>query len=72
MIFRTPTAAARCTTRSTWSTVSLIIGWFRMESTIRWERGVVTDLGEVVQAARGQVVDHEDRLSGLEQALHQV
>ena len=36
------------------------------------ERRVVTDLGEVVQAARGQVVDHEDGLSRLEQALHQV
>ena len=36
------------------------------------ERGIVTDLGQVVQAARGQVVDHEDGLPRLEEALHQV
>ena len=39
MTFRTPTAAAKCTTRSTWPIVSFIIGQFRMESTIRWSEG---------------------------------
>jgi hypothetical protein len=44
--------------------VSFIIGWFKMESTIRWS--------EVAEAARGQVVDHEYGFPRLEQALHQV
>lgn len=33
---------------------------------------MVADASEVVQAARGQIVDDKDVLAGLEQALHQV